>query len=69
MKAIVYCDYGPPEVLKLETIEKPVPADDQVLIRVIRRLRESARHALHARDAIPHAARGWTTETEEHAIG
>ncbi|MFL5310520.1 MAG: NAD(P)-dependent alcohol dehydrogenase [Myxococcales bacterium] len=34
MKAIVYCDYGSPDVLKLENIEKPVPADDQILVRV-----------------------------------
>jgi NADPH:quinone reductase-like Zn-dependent oxidoreductase len=34
MKAIVYCDYGAPDVLRLETIAKPVCADDQVLIRV-----------------------------------
>lgn len=34
MKAIVYCDYGSPEVLKLEDVEKPVPGDDQVLVRV-----------------------------------
>lgn len=34
MKAIVYCDYGSPEVLRLENIEKPIPGDDQVLIRV-----------------------------------
>ncbi len=34
MKAVVYCDYGSPDVLKLEDIEKPVPGDDQVLVRV-----------------------------------
>ncbi len=34
MKAIVYCDYGTAEVLKLEDVEKPVPEDDQVLVRV-----------------------------------
>ena len=33
MKAIVYCDYGVANV-KLEEIEKPVPNDDQVLVRV-----------------------------------
>ena len=34
MKAIVYRNYGPPDVLKCEEIEKRVPADDEVLIRV-----------------------------------
>src|SRR5438876_778542 len=34
MKAIVYCEYGPPDVLKLEDVEKPVPNDDQVLIKI-----------------------------------
>jgi NADPH:quinone reductase-like Zn-dependent oxidoreductase len=34
MKAVVYCEYGGPEVIKLETIEKPVPGDDEVLVRV-----------------------------------
>jgi NADPH:quinone reductase-like Zn-dependent oxidoreductase len=34
MKAIVYCEYGSPAVLKLEDVEKPVPNDDQVLIKI-----------------------------------
>lgn len=34
MKAIVYCDYGSPEVLKLEAVEMPVAAGDQVLVKV-----------------------------------
>jgi len=34
MKAIVYHEYGSPEVLRLEDIEKLLPNDDQVLIRV-----------------------------------
>lgn len=35
MKAIVYRCYGSPDVLKVEEIEKPTPADDQVLIKVV----------------------------------
>jgi NADPH:quinone reductase-like Zn-dependent oxidoreductase len=34
MQAIVYCDYGSPDVLKLEGVEKPTPKDDEVLVRV-----------------------------------
>jgi hypothetical protein len=34
MKAIHFCEYGSPDVLKLEDVEKPVPNDDQVLIKV-----------------------------------
>lgn len=34
MKAVVYHDYGPPEVLRLEVIDRPVPKEHQVLIKV-----------------------------------
>jgi NADPH:quinone reductase-like Zn-dependent oxidoreductase len=34
MKAIVFHEYGSPDVLRLEEIDKPVPGDDEVLVRV-----------------------------------
>jgi NADPH:quinone reductase-like Zn-dependent oxidoreductase len=34
MKAIRFCEYGSPDVVKLDDVEKPVPKDDQVLIKV-----------------------------------
>jgi len=49
MKAIVYCDYGAPDVLKLEDTEKPAAGDDQVLVRV---------HAASVNPADWHSMRG-----------
>jgi NADPH2:quinone reductase len=34
MRAAVFTEYGPPEVLQLQDVAKPVPRDDEVLIRV-----------------------------------
>ena len=34
MRAIVYSEYGSPDVLRLEEVEKPVPKEDEVLVRV-----------------------------------
>jgi NADPH:quinone reductase-like Zn-dependent oxidoreductase len=34
MRAVVFDRYGPPEVLRLEDVERPAPDDDQALVRV-----------------------------------
>jgi NADPH:quinone reductase-like Zn-dependent oxidoreductase len=34
MRAVVYDRYGPPDVLRLEDVERPVPKEDEVLIRI-----------------------------------
>src|SRR5437762_5652875 len=34
MKAVVYTNYGSPDVLEIRDVKKPVPNDDQVLVKV-----------------------------------
>ena len=34
MKAIRYCEYGSPDVVRFDDVEKPVPTDKQVLLKV-----------------------------------
>jgi NADPH:quinone reductase-like Zn-dependent oxidoreductase len=34
MKAALYSQYGPPDVVRIHDIDKPVPGDDEVLIKV-----------------------------------
>src|SRR2546427_4796007 len=35
MRAVVYDRYGPPDVLRLEDVERPVPKEDEVLIKIL----------------------------------
>ena len=34
MRAVVHDRYGPPEVLRIDDVEQPVPKEDEVLVRV-----------------------------------
>jgi len=46
MKAIVCNKYGPPEVLQLKEIDKPIPKDDEILIEVRASSINSADHRM-----------------------
>jgi NADPH:quinone reductase-like Zn-dependent oxidoreductase len=51
MKAVVQDRYGPPEVLRVEDVERPTPKDDEVLIRI--RATTVTQTDTHARAAHP----------------
>jgi NADPH:quinone reductase-like Zn-dependent oxidoreductase len=49
MKAVVYDRYGPPDVLHIEDVPKPVPSEDELLVRV--RASTVNRLDVHTREA------------------
>lgn len=49
MRAVVYDTYGPPEVLRIEEVERPTPKEDEVLVKV--RATTVNRSDAHVRDA------------------
>jgi NADPH:quinone reductase-like Zn-dependent oxidoreductase len=53
MKAIVYTRYGSPDVLEFTEVEKPIPKDDQVLVKVYAAsVNALDRHGLHKAPAV-----------------
>src|ERR1700704_1335422 len=49
MKAVVYDRYGPPDVQRIEDVERPVPKADEVLVKV--RATTVNRLDVHTREA------------------
>src|SRR5437879_13897787 len=49
MRAVVYDRYGPPDVLRIEDVERPSPKEDEVLVKV--RATTINRLDVHTREA------------------
>jgi NADPH:quinone reductase-like Zn-dependent oxidoreductase len=58
MRAVVHDNYGPPDVLRLEQVERPVPNDDEVLVKV--HATTVTRTDCGVRAAEPFISRAWT---------
>jgi NADPH:quinone reductase-like Zn-dependent oxidoreductase len=58
MKAVVAHTYGPPEVLRIEEVERPVPGEAEVLVRVL--ASTVTRSDCGHRGASPFFSRFWT---------
>jgi NADPH:quinone reductase-like Zn-dependent oxidoreductase len=68
MKAVVRTEYGPPEVVRIEEVPKPVPADDEVLIQVAAAsINGSDREAVSGRPA--YARLGGLRRPRYHILG
>jgi hypothetical protein len=68
MKAIVYCDYGTADVLRLEDVEKPSPDDDRAG-ECSRGVHQPAGLAFHEGHAVRHAHSGRIVQAQGHTVG
>ena len=60
MRAVVQDRYGPPEVLHIEEVERPVPGDGEVLIRVrASTVSQTDTHLRGAHPALWRLVAGW----------
>ena len=69
MKAIIYTEYGSPDVLQLKDVEKPVPEDNEVLIKVHAASVNAADWHLLRGDPLGEAAEALRYLEEGHARG
>jgi NADPH:quinone reductase-like Zn-dependent oxidoreductase len=58
MRAVVYDRYGPPDVLRLEDVERPIPKEDEVLVKI--HATTVTRADVHTREANRSSGRAMT---------
>jgi NADPH:quinone reductase-like Zn-dependent oxidoreductase len=70
MKAIVFTHYGSPDVLQLEEVAKPVPRDDEVLIKVYATATNAADwHLLRGTPFLVRLVVGGLLKPKHHILG
>ena len=70
MKAVVYRCYGPPEVAKLETVTKPVPGTNDILVKVrAASVNPLDSHLLRGEPYLIRALTGWGVPTDTQLQG
>jgi NADPH:quinone reductase-like Zn-dependent oxidoreductase len=70
MKAIVYHTYGSPDVLELQEVAKPVPRDDEVLIKVYAAAANAADwHLLRGKPFLVRLVVGGLLKPKHHVLG
>ena len=65
MKAVVFAQYGPPEVLQYKELEKPQPKDDEVLIKIHATSGHIGDTRVRRADPIPGEIGFWLIQTKE----
>ena len=60
MEAVIHCDFGPPGVLRVATVPRPIPTDSQIIVRVrAASINPADWHAMRGEPYLARFAMGW----------
>jgi hypothetical protein len=66
MKADVFSRYGLPDVVQIKDVERPVPKDNEVLVKSPRGFRQTIRRELGEGYTVFRSDDGWPSQTKRH---